>query len=76
MITSTTDVYLIVFVTIVLVLLAGLIHYNGFKMGYKMGLKKGFTEVNKHTLEINKSQHERIMQLMKEVNLQNCKRGD
>lgn len=64
------DVFLIASIVLAIISLAGLVHYNGFKIGYKMGLEKGVTEINEYAVKVNEAQNERIIQLMHEVNLQ------
>lgn len=76
MINSTMDVVLVIIIILMLISLAGLIHYNGYKAGFKIGVKKGCREINKYVLRINESQNERIIKLTQELNLQKSKRGD
>ncbi len=40
-----------------------LIHYNGYKIGYKHGFELGRERINEYALKVNKAQDERIKEL-------------
>lgn len=43
--------------------ISGLIHYNGYKVGYKHGFDLGKEKINEYALKVNEAQDERIKEL-------------
>lgn len=44
----------------------GLIHYNGYKVGYRHGFELGKERINEYALKVNHAQDERIKELQEE----------
>lgn len=50
-------------VVIVILSVLGLIHYNGYQMGYKQGFELGREKINEYAMKVNRAQDERIKEL-------------